>query len=274
MRHEIAAELGGLLPGNPEKQLECDLRSAIHNDHLRLVYQPIMDRTGETMIGVEALCRWNHPICGDIAPTEFISLAENNGLIIPLGEWALRKACSDAIEWPGLLTAVNVSPLQFHQSNFVANVQRILSETGLDPKSLELELTESVLVDDFERAQATMRELKSLGVRLALDDFGTGYSSLNYLVTLPFDKLKIDRSFVLRLETGANGAAIVHAIVSLGRGLGMHVTAEGVDNETQQVFLRVAGVHSFQGFLFGRPVEAQDIAARLATQSAAAARAR
>jgi EAL domain-containing protein (putative c-di-GMP-specific phosphodiesterase class I) len=158
---------------------------------------------------------------------------------------------------------VNVSPLQFRRSDFVHTVERILAETEFDPARLELELTESTLIGNVETAEAAMRRLKALGVRLALDDFGTGYSSLLYLRRFPFDKLKIDRSFVLSIETGSDAAAIVHAIVSLGRGLGMKVTAEGVETADQQLFLRAAGVHSMQGSRFGKAVSVDDISARL-----------
>jgi len=157
-----------------------------------------------------------------------------------------------------------VSPLQFRRSDFVDMVERTLNETGFDPARLELEVTESTLIGNFDNAEAAMRRLKSLGVRLALDDFGTGYSSLLYLRRFPFDKLKIDRSFVRSIETGSDAAAIVHAIVSLGRGLGMKVTAEGVETADQHLFLRAAGVHSMQGYRFGRPGPAADISARLA----------
>src|SRR5439155_24023038 len=181
---------------------------------------------------------------------------------LPLGEWALRRACLDSAAW-SVSVAVNVSPLQFRRPDFVEMVQRILTETGFDPNRLELEITESTLLGNVEGAEAAMHRLKALGVRLALDDFGTGYSSLLYLRRFPFDKLKIDRSFVLSIEKAADAAAIVHAIVSLGRGLGMKVTAEGVETADQQLFLRAAGVHSMQGYRFGRPVTVAEITARL-----------
>jgi diguanylate cyclase len=245
------------------KLLEGDLREAIENDRLQLLYQPIVSKSGETVVGVEALCRWTHPTRGDIPPTEFIAAAEHSGLIIELGAWVLRRAMIDGKSWPGLSVAVNVSPLQFRRSDFVEVVERALAETGFDPARLELELTESVLIGNIDSAEASMLRLKKLGVRIALDDFGTGYSSLLYLRRFPFDKLKIDRSFVLSIEKAADAAAIVHAVVSLGRGLGMQVTAEGVETADQQLFLRAAGVHSMQGFRFGRPVSAAAISARL-----------
>jgi diguanylate cyclase (GGDEF)-like protein len=245
------------------KLLEGDLREAIENDRLQLHYQPIVNKSGETMVGVEALCRWTHPQRGEIPPTEFIAAAEHSGLIIELGAWVLRRACLDGKAWPGLTVAVNVSAVQFRRADFAEVVERTLTETQFDPARLELELTESVLLGNLETAEAGMQRLKALGVRLALDDFGTGYSSLLYLRRFPFDKLKIDRSFVLSIEKAADAAAIVHAVVSLGRGLGMKVTAEGVETADQQLFLRAAGVHSMQGYRFGKAVPAADITARL-----------
>jgi len=245
------------------KLLEADLREAIKNDRLRLVYQPVVNKSGEVVVGVEALCRWTHPTRGEIPPSEFIAIAEHSGLIIELGNWVLRRACMDGKAWPDLTIAVNVSSLQFRRIDFVEVVEKILNETRFNPARLELELTESVLLGNVDTAEAAMVRLKALGVRLALDDFGTGYSSLLYLRRFPFDKLKIDRSFVRSIEKAADAAAIVHAIVSLGRGLGMQVTAEGVETADQQLFLRAAGVHSMQGFRFGRPVTVAEISARL-----------
>jgi diguanylate cyclase len=250
------------------KLLEADLREAIDNDRLQLVYQPVVNKSGEAVIGVEALCRWTHPTRGEIPPSEFIAIAEHSGLIIDLGNWVLRRACIDGKAWPDLMVAVNVSSLQFRRIDFVEVVERILRETQFDPARLELELTESVLLGNVDTAEVAMLRLKALGVRLALDDFGTGYSSLLYLRRFPFDKLKIDRSFVRSIEKAADAAAIVHAIVSLGRGLGMKVTAEGVETADQQLFLRAAGVHSMQGFRFGRPVTVAEITARLQSPNA------
>jgi diguanylate cyclase len=247
------------------KLVENDLRLAIERNELRVAYQPIVNNSGETVVGVEALCRWTHPVRGEISPAEFIPIAENSGLIIDLGEWVLRRACIDGKAWPSVTIAVNVSPLQFRRSDFVDVVERILAETGFDPTRLELEVTESTLLGNVDTAELAMFRLKALGVRLALDDFGTGYSSLLYLRRFPFDKLKIDRSFVHSIERAADAAAIVHAVVSLGRGLGMKVTAEGVETAEQHLFLRAAGIHSMQGYRFGRPCPAADITARLAT---------
>ena len=247
------------------KLVEQDLREAIQQDDLKVLYQPIVNASGETVVGVEALARWPHPTRGLVPPSEFIPVAEHSGLIIELGARVLRRACLDGNAWPGMTVSVNVSPLQFRQLDFVAVVERILAETGFDPHRLELELTESTLLGNVESAEAAMHRLKALGVQLALDDFGTGYSSLLYLRRFPFDKLKIDRSFVHSIEKAADAAAIVHAVVSLGRGLGMKVTAEGVETAEQHLFLRAAGVHLMQGFRFGIPCPAPEIATRLAT---------
>ena len=245
------------------KQLEKDLRAAIAEDGLSVAYQPIMNSNGEKMVGIEALCRWEHPTRGTVPPADFIPIAERSELIIPLGEWVLRKACLEAKAWSGLTLAVNVSPLQFRRQDFALVIERILAETEFDPQQLELELTESTLLGNVDDAEKAMHRLKALGVRFALDDFGTGYSSLLYLRRYPFDRIKIDRSFVRSIETAADAASIVHAIVSLGRGLGMKVTAEGVENAEQQLFLRAAGVHSMQGYRFGKPQPAQEIAERI-----------
>ncbi len=247
------------------KLLEGDLLYAIRNDGLAAAYQPLMNASGDTIIGVEALARWTHPTLGQIPPSQFIPIAEHSGLIVDLGEWMLRRACLDGRAWPGLTIAVNVSPLQFRRSDFVEVVERILTETDFPANRLELELTESTLLGNLETAELSMLRLKAIGVRFALDDFGTGYSSLLYLRRFPFDKLKIDTSLVRSIEKAPDAAAIVHAVVSLGRGLGMKVTAEGVETAEQHLFLRAAGVHQMQGYRFGKPGPAGEINARLAS---------
>jgi len=247
------------------KLLEGDLLQAIKNDVLRAHYQPIVNASGDTVVGAEALARWTHPTHGEIPPSRFIPIAEHSGLIVELGEWMLRRACLDGRDWPGLTVAVNVSPLQFRRSDFVELVERILAETDFDANRLELELTESTLLGNLETAELSMLRLKAIGVRFALDDFGTGYSSLLYLRRFPFDKLKIDSSFVRSIEKAPDAAAIVHAVVSLGRGLGMKVTAEGVETAEQHLFLRAAGVHSMQGYRFGKPGQASQLSERLAS---------
>ncbi len=192
------------------KVVENELRAAIDRGELWVAYQPIVNNSGENMVGVEALARWYHPVRGEIVPTEFIPIAENSGLIIPLGEFVLRQACLDGKAWPTLMVSVNVSPLQFRRPHFVDVVERILAETGFDATRLELEVTESTLLGNVDTAELAMFRLKALGVRLALDDFGTGYSSLHYLRRFPFDRLKIDRSFVHSIERASDAAAIVH----------------------------------------------------------------
>jgi diguanylate cyclase (GGDEF)-like protein len=251
------------------KELERDLRQALADNRLHLHYQPMVNASGNDVIGVEALARWHHPARGDVPPREFIPIAENSGLIIALGEWVLRRACSDARMWANLTMAVNVSPQQFRRGDFVDMVERILCETGYPATRLELELSEGTLIGNVDTVEAAMLRLKALGVCLTLDDFGVGHSSLLYLRRFPFDKLKIDNSFVSSIETAADAAAIVHAIVSLGRGLGMKVTAEGVETAEQQLFLRAAGVHCMQGFRFGRPMRADKIEQRLAPRAGA-----
>jgi diguanylate cyclase (GGDEF)-like protein len=250
------------------KLLEGALRQAIKNRELHVVYQPIVNPSGKRLVGVEALARWQHPIQGEIPPARFIPIAEHSGLIVELGEFILRRACLDGRNWPGLTVSVNVSPLQFRRPDFVEAIERILRETGFEAGRLELELTESTLLGNLEGAEIAMLRLKGTGVCFALDDFGTGYSSLLYLRRFPFDKLKIDSSFVRSIEKAADAAAIVHAVVSLGRGLGMRVTAEGVETPDQHLFLRAAGVHSMQGYRFGRPVTAAEIDDRLAAPDA------
>jgi EAL domain-containing protein (putative c-di-GMP-specific phosphodiesterase class I)/signal transduction histidine kinase/CheY-like chemotaxis protein len=251
------------LAAEAQAALQRDLRSAIAQDELAVMYQPQMDRTGSTMVGVEALVRWNRPGHGLVLPGAFIPLAEKTGDIIALGEWVLRRACSDAQRWPGLALAVNASSLQVSRPDFADTVETILRETGLDPRRLELELTETALLGHEEGTVQAMQHLRHLGVSLALDDFGTGYASLTCLRNFPFNKIKIDRSFVENLDSGIDAATIVHAVVSIGRSLGMKVVAEGVQTEEQRHFLAVAGVHVHQGYLFGRPVPAATIDERL-----------
>jgi diguanylate cyclase len=241
------------------KVVEDELRQAIANDELVLHYQPVFSADGETIEVLEALVRWPHPKQGMIPPTSFISMAEERGLIIPLGEWVLRRACEDAKRWPHLRIAVNVSAIQFRHRDFVASVMRALAETGFDASRLELELTEGVVVEDADAAEAAMMELRALGVNLALDDFGTGYSSLIYLRRFAFDKIKIDRSFLESMEATGESAILVHSIVHLGRALGLTVTAEGVETPEQHRFLQALGCHQLQGYLFSKPVTADEI---------------
>jgi EAL domain-containing protein (putative c-di-GMP-specific phosphodiesterase class I) len=201
-----------------------------------------------------------------ISPGEFIPIAEERGLVIPLGEWVLRRACQDGKRWPGIRMAVNVSAIQFRHRDFVGTVMRVLEESGFDATQLELELTEGVVVGDADAAEAAMIDLRALGVHLALDDFGTGYSSLIYLRRFAFDTIKIDRSFLESMEATGESAILVHSIVHLGRALGLTVTAEGVETRQQHRFLQALGCHQLQGFLFSRPVPREEIDRMLAPQ--------
>ena len=241
-----------------------DLREAIENDKLTLVYQPQVAADGGSIKAVEALVRWNHPVHGNIPPARFIPIAEERGQIVALGEWALRRACRDAKAWPEVTISVNVSAVQFKHTDFVATVSAVLEESGFDPARLEIELTEGVVVDDADAAEAAMFELRGLGVRMALDDFGTGYSSLIYLRRFAFDKIKIDKSFLDSMEATGESAILVHSVVHLGRALGLTVTAEGVETEEQARFLQAVGCHLLQGYLFSKPVPPSEITRMLA----------
>ena len=250
------------------KVVEDDLRHAILRDELTLYYQPVYSAEGNAIVGVEALVRWPHAKQGLISPSSFIAIAEERGLVIPLGEWVLRRACEDGKRWPNLRIAVNVSPIQFRHRDFVDSVIRTLRETRFDPTRLEIELTEGVVVEDADAAEAAMMELRALGVNLALDDFGTGYSSLIYLRRFAFDKIKIDRSFLESMEATGESAILVHSIVHLGRALGLTVTAEGVETKEQHRFLQALGCHQLQGFLFSKPVPPDEIDALLVSKQA------
>ncbi|QEL21212.1 EAL domain-containing protein [Bosea sp. F3-2] len=242
-----------------KRMVEDDLRRAIENDELTLHYQPQVSVDGSTVVGVEALVRWPHPVHGMIPPSDFIAIAEERGLIMPLSEWVLRRACIEARRWSGVRLAVNVSPIQFRHKDFVANVIRIIEETDFDPAQLELELTEGVLIEDADAAETAMMDIRAHGVGLALDDFGTGYSSLIYLRRFAFDKIKIDRSFLEYMEATGESAILVHSMAHLGRALGLRVCAEGVETAEQHRFLQAIGCHELQGFLFSKAVPAHEI---------------
>jgi diguanylate cyclase (GGDEF)-like protein/PAS domain S-box-containing protein len=231
--------------------LELDLRTAISRGEFEVYYQPLLDIKTNNIICFEALLRWNHPQRGLSLPSEFISLAEETGLIIPIGDWVLRTACADAARWPrDVRVAVNISPAQFKSRNLVASVSTALSAAGLAANRLELEITESVLLQDTEATLATLHKLRALGLRISMDDFGTGYSSLSYLRSFPFDKIKIDRSFVSELAVRGDSMAIVRAVTGLGRSLGISTTAEGVETSEQLALLRSEGCNEVQGYLF------------------------
>jgi diguanylate cyclase (GGDEF)-like protein/PAS domain S-box-containing protein len=236
------------------RSIEHDLRSAIANDELSLAYQPQAQVDTGEVNGFEVLLRWNHPTRGNFPPSLFIPIAEESGLILKIGEWVMREACREAATWLRPLSiAVNVSALQLTSDGFVEIVQRTLSETGLSADRLEIEITETALIRDPNRALQTLQKLKALGVNIAMDDFGTGYSSLSNLRAFPFDKIKIDRSFIQAVHTNPQAAAIVRAVLGLGRGLGLPVVAEGVETSEELRFLGLEGCTEAQGYLFGRP---------------------
>ncbi|HEX2525585.1 MAG TPA: EAL domain-containing protein [Geminicoccus sp.] len=241
------------------KAMEKDLKSALDRDEFQLHYQPTHDlRTGQ-VVSVEALLRWHHLERGWVSPAEFVPIAEANGLILPIGEWVLRTACRQAARWPELVVAVNLSPVQFRHPDLVGLVRDVLDQARLSAQRLEVEITEGVLLDDVEGAARTLNALKKLGTRIAMDDFGTGYSSLSYLQRFPFDKLKIDQSFVRSLGHDSNAAAIIRSVIGLGRSLGMTTIAEGVETAQQLAFLRREGCDQAQGYHLGRPVPADEI---------------
>ncbi|WIW44283.1 EAL domain-containing protein [Bradyrhizobium sp. 62B] len=240
--------------------LEMDLRAALQRGEFEPYYQPIRDVISGRVVAFEALLRWNHPHRGLIAPIDFIPLAEETGLIVQLGEFVLRSACIDAASWPDDVDlAVNLSPVQFKNPNLIASVTEALAASGLDARRLELEITESVLLQNSEATLTTLHELRGMGVRISLDDFGTGYSSLSYLRSFPFDKIKIDRSFVSELATREDSMAIIRAVTGLGRSLGIVTTAEGVENDAQLELLRREGCNQAQGYLFSKPRPASDV---------------
>jgi predicted signal transduction protein with EAL and GGDEF domain len=249
---------------NDRRFLEKELRRALENDALDVHYQPIVASEGSRIVGAEALLRWTHPVRGAIPPMQFVALAEQCGLMGRLGTFVLRRALADARRWPDLYMAVNLSPVQVRDAALVETVADALAEFGVPASRLMLEVTEGVLIDNPDEAKARLDTLKALGVRLALDDFGTGYSSLTYLQRFNFDKLKIDRGFVVPLTRDNNSQALVQAIVSLGRALNLTLLAEGVETEEQRVLLRLAGCEEMQGYLFAKPGPRESLDRRLA----------
>lgn len=251
--------------------LESGLRSAIQREELRLVYQPKIDLVTREIIGAEALIRWQHPNLGMIAPTRFIPVAEDSGMVGQIGEWVLRTVCRQIRIWQdaglNLSVAVNVSARQFQQYDLSELVRAVLSEAAVPPRLLEVELTESAVMQDAESSVVMLERLKGLGVQISIDDFGTGYSSLSYLKRLPLDVLKIDQSFVRDISSDPNDAAIVRAIITLARNLGMKVIAEGVENEAQLAFLNAYGCQYAQGYLFGQPMSADELVAQIRSRS-------
>jgi EAL domain-containing protein (putative c-di-GMP-specific phosphodiesterase class I) len=245
--------------------VESELRTALEEGQLANVYQPIVHPADGRVVGFEALVRWHHPERGTVPPADFIPMAEQNGLIVPLGHRVLREACEEAVRWPAradgtdLRISVNLSPRQLSDPGLVDSVQAVLRVTGLAPERLSLEITESAFSDDPARALDVLQRLKEIGVCLELDDFGTGYSSLTYVRMFPIDALKIDRSFVRGLCESTEDAAIVAAVISMGQALGVNVVAEGVESQDQASVLQSLGCTLAQGYLFSRPVPASEL---------------
>ena len=242
------------------RTMELDLRHALKANEFELHYQPLVDLESGKVCAFEALLRWNHPTRGLVSPAEFIPLSEEIGLIVDIGAWVLEEACREAVHWPeDVKVAINLSPVQFRNNRVVGAVAHALAASGIAPKRVELEITESVLLQDSEANVEALRELKSLGIQIAMDDFGTGYSSLSYLQKFPFDKIKIDQSFVRTLSERPEASAIVRALTGLGRSLSIDTTAEGVETEEQLEHLRSEGCTQVQGYLFSRPLPARDV---------------
>ena len=244
--------------------LETSLRNALELDQFQLHYQPKIDAATNNVTGVEALLRWTHPELGDLAPMRFIPLAEETGLIVPIGRWVLQTACAQNMQWqrqgaPTITMAVNLSPRQFLDDYLLRDIDDVLKDTGMPPHLLQLEITESMVMQNVERAIKLLDAIQHRGVRLAIDDFGTGYSSMSLMKQFPIDTIKIDRSFVRDLNANAEDRAIATAIISMGKALGLTVVAEGVETSDQDKFLRQSKCDELQGFLFSKPVPAQNI---------------
>jgi predicted signal transduction protein with EAL and GGDEF domain len=249
------------------RSIEAGLRLALARNELRLMYQPLVGLAENRVTCLEALLRWDSPDRGPVPPTEFIPIAEETGLIVPIGEWVLREACRTAAGWPAdVRVAVNLSAVQFKNRRLFETVQAALRETGMAPTRLELEITESLLLSDNEPTLRTLHQLRELGVRISMDDFGTGYSSLSYLRSFPFDKIKIDRSFMRDLKTRGDSLAIVKAVIGLGQSLGMSTTAEGIETEEQLAAVREQGCNEVQGFLFAPPLSVHAVDELLAAE--------
>jgi EAL domain-containing protein (putative c-di-GMP-specific phosphodiesterase class I) len=250
------------------RTLQGGLQSALHRGEIQVVFQPVLDLRTDTVAGCEALVRWNSPEWGMVSPVEFIPIAEATGLIEPIGEWALREAVAVARQWPAdTFVAVNLSPVQFKNQRLLATIVSALAESGLPPQRLELEVTETIFIDGGDQPQAMLKNLRTLGVRTSLDDFGTGYASLSYLQRFPFDKIKIDKTFIDEVAARDETLAIIRAIVALAEALGMSTTAEGVESELQVRKLREAGCTHIQGYVFSPPLSAAEIAAMFAARA-------
>jgi len=246
------------------RQMELDLHEALSGGQLSLMFQPLFNLAESRVSAFEALLRWSHPKRGMISPVDFIPLAEDTGLIVPIGEWVIREACRTARHWPDhVRIAVNISPVQFRNPGLNTVIMQALAETGLPPQRLELEITESLFIDNPATTLASLHSLRALGVRVALDDFGTGYSSLSYLRAFPFDKIKIDRSFIMDLLSSDGATAIIKSITTLAEALGMETTAEGVEHASQLDILREQGCNQIQGFYFSKPVSKAEVGGML-----------
>ena len=259
--------------------VETDLRQALEREEFRVYYQPIVSLADGRIVELEALVRWQHPERGLVPPAAFIPIAEETGLIVPLGQWVLEQACQQARTWQAtsaantsLVMSVNLSARQFQHPTLVADIERAIRQAGLDPRTLKLEITESVVMQNVERTLETLYALKALGIQLAIDDFGTGYSSLTYLKRFPIDTLKIDRSFVDGLGQDAQDTAIVRSVVALAKTLNLSVTGEGVETAEQQLQLEALGCDLGQGFIFARPAPPELVDALLLNGSAESVR--
>ena len=253
------------------REREKDMRNAVERGEFELNFQPQICLETNRICGQEALLRWEHPVHGKISPAYFIPLAEETELIVPISEWVLRRACSEAVAWAEPLNiAVNLSPVQFKHGGVAELVSEVLAETGLEPERLELEITESMLMGDTEAVVAELNKLRALGVAIAMDDFGTGYSSLSYISSFPFNKIKIDKAFIHAMTRDDALNAIVKCVVAMGHSLGVTITAEGVETEEQSAMLRAYGCHQMQGFLYGYPISAEDCARQIAKSTIAA----
>jgi EAL domain-containing protein (putative c-di-GMP-specific phosphodiesterase class I) len=242
------------------RDLEMDLRKALVNKEFELHYQPLVNLQTNEITAFEALLRWKHPTRGMISPADFILIAEETGLIIPLGEWVLNTACQETVNWPDhVKVAVNLSPTQLTNRNLVSVLKKALADSGMDARRLQLEITEMVLLQNTFATLARLHELRKLGAQIALDDFGTGYSSLSYLRSFPFDKIKIDRSFIQDISNGAEPLAIVNAVAGLAKCLNMISTAEGVETQQQLDTVQSIGCTEMQGYLFSRARPAKEI---------------
>jgi EAL domain-containing protein (putative c-di-GMP-specific phosphodiesterase class I) len=241
------------------------------NGEFELYYQPLVNLKKEEITGFEALIRWNHPERGLVAPLEFIPLAEETGMIVQIGEWVLRQACAEAMKWPNEISvAVNLSPAQFKVRNLSQMVMSALAQSGLPPQRLELEITESVLLINNESTLEVLHQLRNLGVRISMDDFGTGYSSLSYLRSFPFNKIKIDRSFVHDLASKKDSKAIIRAVTVLSSSLGMTTTGEGVETQEELEYLKREGCTEAQGYYFSKPKPAREVLTMISRQLVAA----